>query len=108
MRAYCVALSAAFTVIVASWLGLPVSSTHIAVGGVFGVGFFREWDAERRLRNNKVAKSLELRIAPEERRRRKLVRRSHFMTIIAAWVITVPAAALVSALVFLALNSLPA
>ncbi len=108
MRAYCVALSAAFTVIVASWLGLPVSSTHIAVGGVFGVGFFREWDAERRLRNNKVAKPQELRIAPEERRRRKLVRRSHFMTIIAAWVITVPAAALVSALVFLALNSLPA
>ena len=42
MRAYCVALSAAITVIVASWLGLPVSSTHIAVGAVFGVGFFRE------------------------------------------------------------------
>ncbi len=49
MRAYCVALSAAITVIVASWLGLPVSSTHIAVGGVFGVGFFREWHAERRV-----------------------------------------------------------
>ena len=49
MRAYCVALSAAITVIVASWLGLPVSSTHIAVGGVFGVGFFREWYMERRL-----------------------------------------------------------
>jgi PiT family inorganic phosphate transporter len=29
------------------------------------------------------------------------------MTIIAAWVVTVPVAALVSALVFLALNSLP-
>ncbi|MEZ5947554.1 MAG: anion permease, partial [Hyphomonas sp.] len=43
MRAYCVALAAAITVIVASWLGLPVSSTHIAVGAVFGVGFFREW-----------------------------------------------------------------
>ncbi len=43
MRAYCVALSAAITVIVASWLGLPVSSTHIAVGAVFGVGFFREF-----------------------------------------------------------------
>ena len=43
MRAYCVALSTAFTVIVASWLGLPVSTTHIAVGSVFGVGFFREW-----------------------------------------------------------------
>ena len=41
MRAYCVALSAAITVIVASWLGLPVSSTHIAVGGVVGVGMAR-------------------------------------------------------------------
>ncbi|MGO7917338.1 inorganic phosphate transporter, partial [Rhizobium ruizarguesonis] len=30
MRAYCVALSTAFTVIFASWLGLPVSTTHIA------------------------------------------------------------------------------
>jgi PiT family inorganic phosphate transporter len=107
MRAYCVALSAAFTVIVASWLGLPVSSTHIAVGGVFGVGFFREWDAERRLRQSTVGRVPELRIAPEERRRRKLVRRSHFMTIIAAWVVTVPAAAVISALVFLVLNSLP-
>ena len=29
--------------------------------------------------------------------RRKLVRRSHFMTIVAAWVITVPAAAVMSA-----------
>ena len=43
LRAYCVALSAAITVIIASWLALPVSSTHIAVGAVFGVGFFREF-----------------------------------------------------------------
>jgi PiT family inorganic phosphate transporter len=43
MRAYCIAMSAALTVIVASQLGLPVSSTHIAVGGVFGVGFLREY-----------------------------------------------------------------
>ena len=50
MRAYCVSLSAAITVIIASWLGLPVSSTHIAVGAVFGVGFFREWDAAKRMR----------------------------------------------------------
>lgn len=42
-RAYCVAMAAAVTVIVASQLGLPVSSTHIAVGGVFGVGFLREF-----------------------------------------------------------------
>ncbi|MBZ0218568.1 MAG: inorganic phosphate transporter [Fimbriimonadaceae bacterium] len=43
MRAFCVALAAAITVIVATQLGLPVSSTHIAVGGVFGVGFLREY-----------------------------------------------------------------
>ena len=43
MRAYCAAMAAAVTVIVASQLGLPVSSTHIAVGGVFGVGFLREF-----------------------------------------------------------------
>jgi len=30
-------------VIIASQLGLPISSTHIAVGGVFGVGFLREY-----------------------------------------------------------------
>ena len=105
MRAYCVALSAAITVIVASWLGLPVSSTHIAVGGVFGVGFYREWEAERRARFSAAQRPEAKRIAPEERRRRKLVRRSHFMTIIAAWVVTVPAAALMSGLIFWVLHT---
>ncbi|UWQ50831.1 inorganic phosphate transporter [Leisingera caerulea] len=105
MRAYCVSLSAAITVIVASWLGLPVSSTHIAVGAVFGVGFFREWHMERRLKKSAEGRPAEKRIAPEERRRRKLVRRSHFMTIVAAWVITVPAAALLSAVIYLVLNT---
>lgn len=105
MRAYCVALSAAITVIVASWLGLPVSSTHIAVGAVFGVGFFREWYSERRLRRHSKNRAQTMIIASQERRRRKLVRRSHFMTIVAAWVITVPAAALLSALLFVVLNS---
>lgn len=101
MRAFCVALSAALTVILASWLGLPVSSTHIAVGAIFGVGFFREWDAERRLRLSGESVPERPRLGEGERRRRKLVRRSHVMTIAAAWVITVPAAALLSAGVFL-------
>ncbi|MEQ3624821.1 MAG: inorganic phosphate transporter [Celeribacter sp.] len=105
MRAYCVALSAALTVIVASWLGLPVSSTHIAVGGVFGVGFFREWYMARRARKLHPAKPGKV-IAREERRRRRLVRRSHFMTIVAAWVITVPAAAVMSGGIFLVLEQL--
>ncbi len=43
MRAFSVAMAASITVIIASQLGLPVSSTHIAIGGVFGVGFLREW-----------------------------------------------------------------
>lgn len=103
MRAYCVALSAAITVIVASWLGLPVSSTHIAVGGIFGVGFFREWHAERRaqllgLKKGKV-------VPPEERSRRLLVRRSHMLTVAAAWVITVPASAGLAALIYIVLNA---
>mgnify|MGYP000048907535 CR=1 FL=1 len=42
-RAFCIALAAAITVIIATQLGLPVSSTHIAVGAVFGVGFLREY-----------------------------------------------------------------
>lgn len=43
MRAFSIAMAAAITVIIASQLGLPVSSTHIAIGGIFGVGFLREW-----------------------------------------------------------------
>ncbi|HBH36005.1 MAG TPA: inorganic phosphate transporter, partial [Gammaproteobacteria bacterium] len=43
MRAFSVAMAAAITVIIASQLGLPVSSTHIAVGGIFGIGFLREF-----------------------------------------------------------------
>ncbi len=140
MRAFCVALSAALTVIVASWFGLPVSSTHIAVGAVFGVGFFREWytansSRRRRYMEAKAARQREQRrangAAPSiedeldeppleidglplgtgepttestEIARRKLVRRAHFTTIVAAWVITVPASALLSAVVFLALD----
>ncbi len=100
MRAFCVALSAAITVILASWMGLPVSSTHIAVGAVFGVGFYREWDADRKRRQSNRQRPVELQVAREELHRRKLVRRSHFMTIIAAWVVTVPAAAVMSAVIF--------
>ncbi|MFV0291846.1 MAG: inorganic phosphate transporter [Paracoccus sp. (in: a-proteobacteria)] len=96
MRAYCVALAAAVTVIIASWLGLPVSSTHIAIGGIFGVGFFREWYHERIMGELRVDTTS----TPEQRRRRKVVRRSHFTTILAAWLITVPAAATLSATLF--------
>jgi len=100
MRAYCVSLSAAITVIIASTLGLPVSSTHIAVGAVFGVGFFREWHMEHRIKLDLKKQKTGKTVAAAERKRRKLVRRSHFLTILAAWVITVPAAAILSGLIF--------
>lgn len=124
MRAFCVALSAAITVIVASALGLPVSSTHIAVGAVFGVGFYREFltnkkraqkqaEREAAFQESIVLKSHEessenpspkaIKKA-EKAKRRKLVRRQHLMTIISAWLITVPLAALLSAALFLSLN----
>jgi PiT family inorganic phosphate transporter len=114
MRAYCVSLSTATTVILASALGLPVSSTHIAVGAVFGVGFFREWytrNSKRRVEYMRVkAESWEVEQKPErnpeEVRRRYLVRRSHFMTIVAAWVITVPASAGLAAALYWVMSHL--
>ena len=71
----------------------------------FGVGFFREWDAERRLKLARQALPNRPVLAVEERRRRKLVRRSHFLTIIAAWLVTVPSAAILSSLIFWAMVS---
>jgi len=113
MRAFCVALSAAVTVIVASALGLPVSSTHIAVGAVFGVGFFREYYTthSRRRRTYLARKGVKARRRPtefaevataeaQEIIRRKLVRRSHFTVIIAAWIVTVPASAVLASLIY--------
>ncbi len=42
MRAYAIAMATALTVIVASQIGLPVSTTHVAVGAILGVGLLRE------------------------------------------------------------------
>ncbi len=107
MRAYCVALAAAITVIIASGLGLPVSSTHIAVGAVFGVGFFREYFTKHSKRRREMLAKAggydfdpDTAMSPIERRHRKLVRRTHFLTIVVAWVVTVPAAAVLAAIVF--------
>ena len=145
MRAFCIAMSAAVTVIVASQLGLPVSSTHIAVGGVFGVGFLREFLKRRHadaiefiklqhagedkevverfldgfakasLEGKRVMlEQLKRQAAPAllskfERKqlrrvyRQQLVKRSEVVKIAAAWVITVPAAALLAALIYYAI-----
>jgi PiT family inorganic phosphate transporter len=130
MRAFCIALSAALTVIVASWFGLPVSSTHIAVGAVFGVGFFREWYLansvqrrrylQRRAAERAGASDQSLaqpddapgkakagkRTAQTEIARRRLVRRAHVRTIVAAWVVTVPISASLAAVIFACLSAL--
>jgi len=148
-RAFCVAMAAAITVIIASQFGLPVSSTHIAVGGIFGIGFLREYlktnyasqlhkmleqhegdekvrlqtflenfesasieDMEKMLKQAKKQKK-ELGFKKSERKRlkkmysEKLVKRSAFKKIIAAWVITVPASGTLAAGVFMMVNGLP-
>ena len=141
VRAFCVALSAAITVIIASALGLPVSSTHIAVGGVFGVGFLREYISRREIRRERMSpiaaaetgaveaphqleemppeldhlpglahtrdinEDAEIK-AREKAVKRKLVRRQHAWTIAAAWVITVPVAAVLAATLYFAMMSL--
>lgn len=43
IRVFAITVSSGFVVLMASELGMPVSSTHIAIGAVFGVGFMREW-----------------------------------------------------------------
>ncbi len=125
IRAYCVALAAAVTVIIASALGLPVSSTHIAVGGIFGVGFLREYLTNRNRRLSYAAAAAapqptaddneDLDAEPDRKatkkalkkaRKRRLVRRQHFYAIIMAWVITVPSAAIMSAMIYYMLRGI--
>ncbi|MGD2269932.1 MAG: inorganic phosphate transporter [Desulfobacterales bacterium] len=72
-RGFSVDFAAATTVLVASKLGLPVSTTHAAVGGVMGVGIARGIEAV----NFKI-----------------------IFRIIAYWILTVPAAALTSMAIF--------
>ncbi len=148
IRAFSIAMAASITVIIASQLGLPVSSTHIAIGGVFGVGFLREWlhikedintiEEDKLIiqdeRENKNAYTAELKtledkdnksqdeyarvvelyklIANEKKiiksakkdikRAKKVqyVKRDAIKKIVAAWVITVPAAATLAGLLF--------
>ncbi len=115
VRAFCVALSAAITVIIASGFGLPVSSTHIAIGAVFGVGFLREAITNRSSNTTMNAMPVNAESLSEvdegklfkkwkKQRKRKLVRRQHAFSIAAAWIITVPASALLSATLFFLLN----
>lgn len=117
IRAYCAALSAAVTVLVASALGMPVSSTHIAVGAIFGVGFLREYISRRDMEgsavptNSRFIDPASLNATPEQAlantrkiERRRLVRRHHVYSIAAAWIVTVPASAILAAVVYLGMN----
>jgi PiT family inorganic phosphate transporter len=42
IRAFCIVTSVTITVLFASLMGIPVSSTHTTVGAIFGIGFLRE------------------------------------------------------------------
>ncbi len=156
IRAFSIAMAASITVIIASQLGLPVSSTHIAIGGVFGVGFLREWlhlnDTNTTIEENistikdekqnlnaytSELKTLELKdnktqkdyerivtlyklIADEEKlikstkkdikkaKKVEFVKRDAIKKIIAAWVITVPAAAVLAAVLFFMIKGIMA
>jgi inorganic phosphate transporter, PiT family len=108
MRAYCVSLSSAITVIAASSAGLPVSTTHIAIGAVFGIGFFREWYTKHsrrrmdylRMRSAEWSSKKPKTDNVDEQKRRYLVRRSHILTIMGAWAVTLPISAGLAAAVY--------
>jgi len=142
MRSFCVAMAAAITVIIASKLGLPVSSTHIAVGGIFGVGFLREYikqthaqmmaeimshhegsdhdvveeflakykhaaiDEKKVMLQELKARKTDAELSKQDRKslkkeyRHQLVKRSALYRIATAWIITVPASAIMGALLY--------
>ena len=154
IRAFSIAMAAAITVIFASQLGLPVSSTHIAIGGVFGVGFLREWlninsektkielekeiiqaekktlraykneleklEAKDRKEKQDYKRVVELyQLIENEENKIKIakriikneekvqyVKRDAVKKIIAAWLITVPAAAILSACIYFMLRGI--
>lgn len=78
-RGYCATLAAAATVVLASRTGLPVSTTHIAVGAVIGVGLARGIGA------------IDLRVIGG---------------IVVSWVVTLPAGGILAALFFFTLKGM--
>ena len=143
MRAFSIMMAAAITVVIASQLGLPVSSTHIAVGAIFGVGFLREWLDSKKMGEKQEKLKIEVekqdklkeelaQLKTEEDYKRQIelmeslktqkkkvkslkralrenyVKRGMVKKIVAAWVITVPAAAVLSAIIFFVLKGFAA
>ena len=78
-RGFCATLAAATTVVLASKTGIPVSTTHIAVGGVMGVGLARGIGA------------IDFRVLGG---------------IVVSWVVTLPAAGVMAALTFFVLKGI--
>ena len=78
-RGFCAELAAATTVVLASRTGLPVSTTHILVGSVLGVGLARGIGA------------LDLRVV---------------FNIIVSWLVTLPAGAVMAMLFFFTLKGI--
>ncbi len=78
-RGFCAELAAASTVVIASRTGLPVSTTHILVGAVLGVGLARGLGA------------LDLRVV---------------LNIIISWVVTLPAGGIMAMLFYFTLKGL--
>ena len=75
---FCAETGAAISILFATWLGLPVSSTHAIAGAIAGVGSIQ---------------------------RTRAVRWQLAGGIVMAWVLTIPAAALVSAFVYWAIRA---
>lgn len=82
IRAYCVALSAAITVIIASAAGMPVSTTQIALGWVFWIGLYREY-----LKRQKWSD-------------KETIEKSKINSILLSWVVTIPISWIIAAIVY--------
>jgi PiT family inorganic phosphate transporter len=78
-RGFCAELAAATTVVLASRTGLPVSTTHILVGSVLGVGLARGIGA------------LDLRVV---------------LNIVISWLVTLPAGAIMAMIIFFTLKGI--
>src|ERR1700704_5608749 len=75
MQGFCAEAGGAITLFAATWLGIPVSTTHTITGAIIGVGAARKMSA---------------------------VRWSVANNIVVAWIVTIPASALIGALFYLA------
>lgn len=89
IRAFVIALASSVTVILASQLWLPVSSTHIAIWWVFWVGFLREYLHKKKHKEKK-----------------HFVKRWLIKKIVWAWIITLPFVSFISAMIFLFLTKI--